>query len=124
MIKIIRSHLLRRKKLQKNLSPNFQNVILMHLNLDFVSVLCTCTQNGISSCRQTQILLHVIFLPVVSPFSIFKRFYLFIFRGEGREKDGERNITVWLPLARPAPGNLACDPGMCPDWESNQRPLA
>ena len=30
----------------------------------------------------------------------FKIFYLFIFReGGGREKDRERNIDVWLPLA-------------------------
>ena len=30
----------------------------------------------------------------------FKRFYLFIFTeiGEGRKKERERNITVWLPL--------------------------
>ena len=42
--------------------------------------------------------------------------YLFLERGEGREK--ERNINVWLPLASPT-GDLACNPGMCPDWESN-----
>ena len=23
----------------------------------------------------------------------------------------------------PPPGNLACNPGMCPDWESNQQPF-
>ena len=27
--------------------------------------------------------------------------YLFFERGEGREKERERNITVWLPLACP-----------------------
>ena len=43
--------------------------------------------------------------------------------GGGKEKERERNISVWLPLAHPQPGNLACNPGMCPDWESNQRPL-
>ena len=36
--------------------------------------------------------------------------YLFLDRGEGREKVRERNINVWL--AR-----------MCPDGESNQRPF-
>ena len=34
--------------------------------------------------------------------TIFKRFYLFLERGEGREKEEERNIDVrnisWLPL--------------------------
>ena len=38
---------------------------------------------------------------------------------EGREKERERNINVWLPLA----GDLVCNPGMCPDWELNQRPF-
>ena len=47
---------------------------------------------------------------------------LFIFRERGREGESERNINVWLPLARP-PLGLACNPGMCPDWESNQRPF-
>ena len=28
----------------------------------------------------------------------FKRFYLILERGEGREKEGKRNINVWLPL--------------------------
>ena len=57
-------------------------------------------------------------------FFIFILFiYLFLDRGEGREKDRERNINVWLPLAHPAPGNLARNPGMCPDWESNQQPF-
>ena len=40
---------------------------------------------------------------------------------EGREKEMERNINVWLLLACPQMGDLACNPGMCPDWESNQQ---
>ena len=28
-----------------------------------------------------------------------------------------------LPLARPQPGDLARNPGMCPDWESNRQPF-
>ena len=37
----------------------------------------------------------------------------------------ERNIDLfdWLPLAPPPTGDLACNPGMCPDWESNQQPF-
>ena len=50
---------------------------------------------------------------------IFKDFYLFLERGEGKEKERERNINVWLPLTRPPTGDLARNPGMCPDWESN-----
>ena len=35
-------------------------------------------------------------------FHFFKDFiYLFLERGEGREKERERNINVWLPLALP-----------------------
>ena len=30
--------------------------------------------------------------------------YLFLERGEGKEKARERNINVWLPLARPPLG--------------------
>ena len=33
-----------------------------------------------------------------------KIFYLFLDRGEGREKERERNINVWLPLTCPALG--------------------
>ena len=31
---------------------------------------------------------------------------------------------MWLVASRvPATGDLACNPGMYPDWESNQRPF-
>ena len=44
--------------------------------------------------------------------SFFLRFYLFLETGEGREKDKERNISVWLPLACPLlqtwPATQAC----------------
>ena len=46
---------------------------------------------------------------------------LFIFRERGRQREREGNISVWLPLACPQMGNLACNPGMCPDWETNQQ---
>ena len=55
--------------------------------------------------------------------ALFKRFYLFVFRERGREREREEgNINVWLPRACPAPGYMAYDPGMCPDWEWNQQP--
>ena len=44
----------------------------------------------------------------------------FIFRERGREgqREGEK---YWYVVASPAPptGDLARNPGMCPDWESN-----
>ena len=49
-------------------------------------------------------------------------------RGEGREKEKERNINVWedtqsVASRTPPPGDLAHNPGMCPNWESNQWPF-
>ena len=45
-------------------------------------------------------------------FFFFKRFYLFLERGEGREKERERNIYVWLPPVCPLlgtwPATQAC----------------
>ena len=48
--------------------------------------------------------------------------YLFLERREGREKEGEKHQCVaasWVPPT----GDLAWNPGMCPDWELNQRPF-
>ena len=51
--------------------------------------------------------------------------YLFLERGEGREKDRERNTDVrevYRLVASRAPptGDLAHNPGMCPDRALNQ----
>ena len=58
---------------------------------------------------------------------IFKKdsIYLFLERGEGREKERERNMDAWeLPLDRlPPTGDLARNPGMCSAWKSNQWPF-
>ena len=53
----------------------------------------------------------------------FKYFiYLFLDKGEGREKERKRNLNVAASHTPPT-GDLAHSPGMCPDWESNQRPF-
>ena len=51
---------------------------------------------------------------------IYLFIYLFIFRERGREgeRDGKKHRSDQLPLE-----DLACNPGLCPDWESNQRPF-
>ena len=50
----------------------------------------------------------------------FKDFiYLFLHRGEEREKEREKNISVWLPLTHTPTGDLAYNPGMYPNRESN-----
>ena len=53
-----------------------------------------------------------------------KRFYLFIFKERGREeeREGEKHQCVVASQAPPT-GDLAHNPGMCPDWESNQQPF-
>ena len=43
-------------------------------------------------------------------------------RGEGREKEWERNINVQLSLACP-PWGPGLQPRHVPDWESNRRPF-
>ena len=47
--------------------------------------------------------------------NFFKRFYLFL---EGGGKRGKHQYVV-VSFAPPT-GDLACNPGMCPDWELNQ----
>ena len=44
-------------------------------------------------------------------------FILFISRERGRE--GEKHECVVASHMAPT-GDLTCNPGMCPDWESNQ----
>ena len=51
-------------------------------------------------------------------FFLKKRFYLFVERGEGRGKEGRKDQCVVASLVA-LTGDLACNPGMCPDWESN-----
>ena len=66
--------------------------------------------------------------PVVSPqnsfFNHILKIYLFIFRERRREREreGEKHQCVIASQAPPT-GDLAHNPGMCPDWESNRRPF-
>ena len=60
---------------------------------------------------------------------VFKDFiYLFSERWEGREKDRKRNINVWeihqlVTSHTPLTGDLAHNPGLCPDQELNWWPF-
>ena len=49
---------------------------------------------------------------------------MLIFRQRGREgeREGEKHQCVVASRAPPT-RELACNRGMCPDWESNQRPF-
>ena len=58
-------------------------------------------------------------------FYFFKRSYLFIISRE-REREGERQgekHQCVVASCAPPTGDLAHNPGMCPDWESNPRPF-
>ena len=51
----------------------------------------------------------------------FKRFYLLTSRERGREGEGEGEKHQRVVASHVAPtGDLAGNPGMCPDWDSNQ----
>ena len=69
--------------------------------------------------QQTLIIINVM-LAFVYLFMFLKRFYLFIFRERGTEgeREGEQHQSV-VASHTPPTGDLAHNPGMCPDWESN-----
>ena len=50
--------------------------------------------------------------------TFLKDFIYFERGGRGGEREGEKHQCVVASRA-PTTGNLACNPGMCPDWESN-----
>ena len=43
-------------------------------------------------------------------------------RGREAEREGEKHQCVVASHA-PSTRDLACNPGTCPDWESNRRPF-
>ena len=53
---------------------------------------------------------------------IFKRFYLFIFTQRGGEGERGKHQCV-ISSHEPPTGDLAHNPGMCPDWELNHQPF-
>ena len=55
-------------------------------------------------------------------FSLKDFIYLCLERGREGEREGEKHQCV-VASHTPPTGDLACNPGMCPDWESNQRPF-
>ena len=55
-------------------------------------------------------------------FFFFKILFIYLFiRREGEREEEKHQCVVALHVS-PA-GDLACNSGMCPDWESNWRPL-
>ena len=95
--------------------------------LKFSFQLCKVSTN-ISVFNQTYLFSWHVILDLLT-ISFLKRFYLFIFwEKRGREKERERNTSVreihCLVASRvSSTRDLAHNPGMCPDWELNQRPI-
>ena len=53
---------------------------------------------------------------------IFICLFIYLLREEGKEKEGEKHQCVVASHVPPT-GDLAHNPGMCPDWKLNQRPF-
>ena len=93
--------------------------------------------NGFYFLEQFQVYVHSVFIQRFLSF-LFKGFiYLFLKRGEEREKESERNINVRLSLLHPLPGTwpatqayaltgnptsdpLVCKPALSPLYHTNQ----
>ena len=43
-----------------------------------------------------------------------KILFIYFLREGEREKEREKNISLWLPLVCPSTGDMTCNPGMCP----------
>ena len=54
---------------------------------------------------------------------LFNFIYLLLEKGEGREKETERNTNAWLLLKRPALGTWLTTQSCALDWESNWQPF-
>ena len=79
--------------------------------------------NSISSCNL--LLIYTTFIFVILTFLLLILFiYLFIFRKRGREgeREGVKHQCV-VASCTPLAGDMACNPGMCPDWELNRNAL-
>ena len=64
--------------------------------------------------------MSIVFIFLSFLFFFFWRFYLFLKIGEWRGERGEVKHQCVVASHVAPTGDLAHDPGMCPDWESNQ----
>ena len=69
----------------------------------------------------------LLFLNQISPWTFNLIYFLkilFIFREKGREGEGKGEKHQCAVISgMPRTGDLACNPGMCPDWETNRPPF-
>ena len=83
---------------------------------DRISSFCPLRDYGMNPLRMNSLEKHIVIL------KNFLKYFLNLFLGqrEGREKERETSMCGCL-LCAPT-GDLPCNPGMCPDWESNLQP--
>ena len=62
------------------------------------------------------------FYKMTSVFFLIKILFIFRERGREGEREGEKHQCVVASHALPT-GDLAHNPGMCPDWDSNWGPF-
>ena len=94
------------------------------------SFLDTCSSYVVKACSLcahptlslTILVFHTSKCCVFRFISFFKLIYLFLERAREREREGEKHRCVVASCAPPT-GDLASNPGTCPDWESNRRPF-
>ena len=88
-----------------------------------IMVLCLCLC-CFKSPNILEIYIKELIDEMIFSISFLKRFYLFIFRQWRREgeREGEKHQCT-VGSCVPPNGDLACNSGMCPDWESNWRPF-
>ena len=81
---------------------------------------CLCHNLTAVACSPVFVVITNLYL-----FFFFLRFYVFIFRERGREgeREAEKHQCV-VAFHAPPTGDLARNPGMCPDWDSNQQPFS
>ena len=53
---------------------------------------------------------------------VFLKILVFL-EGKGERREGEKHQCV-VAFRAPPTRDLACNPGMCSDWESNRQPFA
>ena len=89
--------------------------------LIFITILCILVKKAYTLTDQSTKVEYIFLLSLHSTLYIyiFKRFHLFIFRERKGEK-GEKHQCV-VASGTPPTGDLVCNPGLCPDWELNQR---
>ena len=79
--------------------------------------LCSLKQKGMTINRYSAVP-HFFFS--LSFIYFYFYFILFLERERKGEREGEKQQCVIASCTCPS-GDLACNPGMCPDWESNQQ---